>query len=135
MKRIVIFGVLCCMILLGVKAQNAISMGSQTSVSGCDLYIYDDGGAANGYATGTNQVLTIYSNDPSNGCVMIEIQALDVDPSDTLYIYDGADITGTLLHCNGYGIPNSRHLYGPLSARSGAAGFGSFFSHTTSGSR
>ena len=98
MKRIVIFGVLCCMILLGVKAQNAISMGSQTSVSGCDLYIYDDGGAANGYATGTNQVLTIYSNDPSNGCVMIEIQALDVDPSDTLYIYDGADITGTLLH-------------------------------------
>lgn len=73
-------------------------MGSQTSVSGCDLYIYDDGGAANGYATGTNQVLTIYSNDPSNGCVMIEIQALDVDPSDTLYIYDGADITGTLLH-------------------------------------
>lgn len=81
-----------------MSAQNSINMGSQTSYSSCDLYVYDDGGAGGNYAANTNQTLTIYSNDPNNGCVMIEIQALDVDESDTLYIYDGNNVNGTLLH-------------------------------------
>lgn len=79
-------------------AQSTVNMGSQSTVYGCDLFIYDDGGASNSYANNTDQVLTIYSNDPNNGCVMLEIQALDVDVSDTLFIYDGANTNGTLLH-------------------------------------
>ncbi|MCQ2280710.1 MAG: hypothetical protein MJZ49_07930, partial [Bacteroidales bacterium] len=73
-------------------------MGQQSSINSCDLYIYDNGGAGNFYATNIDQTLTIYSNDPNNGCVMLEIQSLDVDESDTLFIYDGANVNGTLLH-------------------------------------
>lgn len=79
-------------------AQGSIDMGTQSTISGCDLYIYDNGGAGGNYSTIADNVLTIYSNDPNNGCVMIEIQSLDIDPSDTLFIYDGTSINDTLLH-------------------------------------
>lgn len=83
---------------LGVYGQTSINMGSQPTISSCGFYIYDDGGINNNYSNNANQTLTIYSNDPNNGCVMVEIQSLDIDPSDTLIFYDGVGTAGTILH-------------------------------------
>lgn len=97
MKRLLLFIVatICFSITF---AQSTINMGTSSAISGCDLYIYDNGGPSNGYGNSLDQVLTIYSNDPSNGCVMVELQSLDVDEGDTLFIYDGVGTSGTLLH-------------------------------------
>ena len=73
-------------------------MGSQTTVNNCGFIIYDNGGQSGDYAANVDQTLTIHSNDPGNGCVMVEIQNLDIDPSDTLIFYDGVGTGGTELH-------------------------------------
>lgn len=97
MKKILSLVILFCISTLAI-AQMSINMGQQSSINSCDLYIYDNGGPGTFYATNIDQTLTVYSNDPNNGCVMLEIQSLDVDESDTLFIYDGANVNGTLLH-------------------------------------
>lgn len=79
-------------------AQSTINLGSSSSVSNCNLLIYDDGGNTGDYSSQIDQTLTITSNDPNNGCVMVEVRTLDIDESDTLYFYDGTDTNGTLLY-------------------------------------
>ena len=80
-----------------IVAQGSINLGASNSISNCDLLIYDDGGNTGDYSSNIDQTLTITSNDPNNGCVMVEVQTLDIDGSDTLYFYDGTDTNGTLL--------------------------------------
>ena len=79
-------------------AQSTINLGSSSSVSNCNLLIYDNGGSTGDYSSLIDQTLTITSNDPNNGCVMVEVRTLDIDESDTLYFYDGTDTNGTLLY-------------------------------------
>ena len=45
---------------LGVHAQISVNMGSQTSVTGCDINIYDDGGINGNYGPNHNYTLTIH---------------------------------------------------------------------------
>lgn len=97
MKKGILFIIFFSYILLGFS-QNTINLGTSSSISNCNLTIYDDGGANGNYSSNTNHILTITSNDPNNGCVMVEVQDLDIDESDTLYFYDGTDTNGTLLH-------------------------------------
>ena len=79
-------------------AQSTINMGTSSTVSNCNILVYDDGGSTNDYSPNIDQTLTITSNDPNKGCVMVEIQSLDIDETDTLYFYDGTDTNGTLLY-------------------------------------
>ncbi len=79
-----------------VKAQTNVNMGSQTQIQGCNFYIYDNGGNSDNYAPNLNQTLTIYPAS-NQGRVVIQLQMVDIDPSDTLFIYDAATATGTPL--------------------------------------
>ena len=79
-------------------AQSEVLMGSQAVVTNCSFLIHDDGGTTGDYSPNAHQTLTIYSNDPSNASVMVEVQTLDIDPSDTLIFYDGIDTNATVLH-------------------------------------
>ena len=81
-----------------LRGQTTVLMGSQASVTNCNILIYDDGGLTGNYAPNVNETLTILSNDPNNGCVMVEITDLDIDASDTLFIYDGVGTSGPVLH-------------------------------------
>lgn len=81
-----------------LMAQNGVNMGAQASVTNCSYIVFDDGGANGDYASNANEVMTLYSSDPNNGCVMVEITMLDIDPSDTLFIYDGVGTSGVLLN-------------------------------------
>ena len=97
MKQLLVFLTVFISSLSVVFPQGSINLGSSHSISNCNLLIYDDGGNTGDYSSAIDQILTITSNDPNNGCVMVEIQSLDIDESDTLYFYDGADTTGPLL--------------------------------------
>ena len=66
-------------------------MGSVASVTGCSFIVYDNGGINGGYGANRNDVLTITSDNPNAGAVRVAIARsnLNIDPSDTLFIYDG----------------------------------------------
>lgn len=98
MKRFLFFIFILCVSIMVLRGQTTVLMGSQASVTNCNILIYDDGGLTGNYAPNVNETLTILSNDPNNGCVMVEITDLDIDVSDTLTIYDGVGTSGPVLH-------------------------------------
>jgi gliding motility-associated-like protein len=77
-------------------AQNSVNMGSQTSITSCNTYIYDDGGPNGRYGSHHNYTLTVYP-EAGQGRIFLEIINLDIHHNDTLFIYDGTNATGTPL--------------------------------------
>ena len=99
MKKIfALFAIMC-----GVLALNAqvitLGVSTQTSVSGCAVSVYDNGGLNGDYSPNMDNYVTICSNDPTNHSVRmnLNVASFDVDCSDTLFIYDGASINDPLL--------------------------------------
>lgn len=81
------------MICLHIEAQTSVNMGSQNSITGCNINIYDDGGSTGNYGSSHNYTLTIYPS-ANQGRVFLEVNMLDIHENDTLYIYDGTAATG-----------------------------------------
>ena len=99
MKKILsLFALLC-----GVLALNAqvitLGVSTQTSVTGCAVSVYDNGGLNGDYSPNMDNYVTICSNDPTNHSVRVnmDLASFDVDCSDTLFIYDGSSINDPLL--------------------------------------
>lgn len=99
MKKILsLFALLC-----GVLAMNAqvitLGVSTQTSVTGCSVSVYDNGGLNGNYSPNMDNYVTICSNDANNHSVRVnlELASFDVDCSDTLFIYDGQSINDPLL--------------------------------------
>ena len=111
MNKILFFFVIFISYIPLTLSQTVVILGTNNTVSSCNLSIYDDGGSTGDYSSNIDQLLTITSNDPNNGCVMVEIQSLDIDESDTLYFYDGVDTNGTLLYKINNGNYNSTVFY------------------------
>lgn len=84
--------------VLGLRAfsQQVVVMGDESSVTGCDFIIYDNGGASGNYSPLLNQTLTIYPEE-NQGRVAVTVQSLDVHSNDTLIIYDGNTASGATL--------------------------------------
>ena len=97
MKKSFFLFVLFISCLSIVVAQGTINLGASSSIANCNLLIYDNGGSTGDYSSNLDQTLTISSNDPNNGCTVVEVRSLDIDESDTLYFYDGTDTNGVLL--------------------------------------
>ncbi|MBO7445938.1 MAG: gliding motility-associated C-terminal domain-containing protein [Bacteroidales bacterium] len=91
-----IYIIITTLILLStvVSAQTSINLGSQTSVQGCNYFVYDNGGSSNHYGPNLNQTLTIYPA-ANQGGISLNIISIDIHHSDTLFIYDGPTATGT----------------------------------------
>lgn len=99
MKKIFAIGV-CLSVFMTGLAQTTVVMGSgQTSVTGCNIVIYDNGGENGNYAANSDNTLTIHSSDPSHGAVKISVLLanFNVHSSDTLFIYDGTSTSAPLL--------------------------------------
>lgn len=99
MKKIIaLFAIVCG--LMSLQAQ-VINLGptSQTSVTGCSVSVYDNGGLNGDYAPNMDNYVTICSNDPTNHSVRVNfnLASFDVDCSDTLFIYDGQSINDPVL--------------------------------------
>ena len=99
MKKIITLTVLIC----GVFALNAqvitLGVSTQTTVNGCSVSVYDNGGLNGNYSPNMDNYVTICSNDPNNHSVRVNfnLASFDVDCSDTLFIYDGSSINDPLL--------------------------------------
>ena len=99
MKKIfALFALLC-----GVLAMNAqvitLGVSTQTSVTGCSVSIYDNGGLNGDYSANMDNYVTVTSNDPNNHSVRanLDLASFDVKCGDTLFIYDGPSINDPLL--------------------------------------
>ena len=99
MKKIVSLFVLVCG-LLSLQAQ-VITLGvsSQTSVTGCSVSVYDNGGINGDYSPNMDNFVTICSNNATNHSVRVnlDLASFDVKCNDTLFIYDGQSINDPLL--------------------------------------
>ena len=67
-----------------------------SSISSCDITIYDDGGFNGNYSVNNDSYLTIYPTD-SNSLITIQGTLSTESCCDYLRIYDGASINSTLL--------------------------------------
>lgn len=95
MRKKFLFWLLTVVLLrLGAWAQVSVNMGSQLSVTGCDIDIYDDGGSTGNYSPNHTYTLTVYPT-VNQGRVLLHINSLDIHYRDTLYIYDGISASGS----------------------------------------
>ena len=99
MKKIISLLVVLCS-LVSLQAQ-VITLGvsPQTSVTGCSVSVYDNGGLNGDYSPNMDNYVTICSNDPNNHSVRVnfDLASFDVDCSDTLFIYDGQSVNDPVL--------------------------------------
>lgn len=94
-KYIVLFSVL--FISLQGFSQYLISTYNGQTVNTCTGRAYDSGGAGGGYGNNQNLTMTICSNNATNTHTKLYFWDFDIDPSDTLYIYDGPNTTSPLI--------------------------------------
>lgn len=95
-KTFILYMVLFLALWSAGQAQTDVNIGSQAIVTGCNINIYDDGGASGNYGASNDYTLTIYPGN-GQGRTVIEVLNIDIHYSDTLYIYDGTSATGTPL--------------------------------------
>ena len=97
-KIFALFALLC-----GVLAINAqvitLGVSTQTSVTGCSVSIYDNGGLNGDYSANMDNYVTVTSNDATNHSVRanIDLASFDVKCGDTLFIYDGPSVNDPVL--------------------------------------
>jgi gliding motility-associated-like protein len=99
MKKLLALFILLFSVMATYAQVITMGQGTVTTYTGCVFTIYDDGGLNGDYSANQDYYVTIYSNDPSNAAVSVEIQlnGFNVHPSDTLYIYDGTVMADSLL--------------------------------------
>ncbi len=95
-----------------------------TSGTYCGFWFYDNGGANGNYTNNQDFWITLMGNPAPNTHVRINFASFDIKPDDTLYIYNGPDITSPLLskHNNNYNPLNGSNtmVMATLSNPSGA---------------
>ena len=94
MKKIIsLLAIVCGMMTLQAQVIT-LGVSTQTSVTGCSVSVYDNGGLNGDYSPNMDNYVTICSNDPTNHSVRVnfDLASFDVDCSDTLFIYDGQSV-------------------------------------------
>lgn len=111
--RQLLLSLVLVLVASGAKAQittyslDSANNGSVINFTG-NIYITDDGGSAGIYSDPQSYTITIAKNDPCHECGSEEMyrfalvfEAFDIDPLDTLFIYDGLSTSAPLLKmCN-----------------------------------
>jgi gliding motility-associated-like protein len=77
------------------------------TVTTCLGDFFDSGDIGGSYGNNENFVMTFHSTGPPNTHVLMVWNSFDVDPGDTLYIYDGSSVASPLL-----GAYNNNNLPG-----------------------
>ena len=100
MKKVLFLLFTICCTIQFMNAQTLISMGgSTTDVTGCNFWIFDNGGQNGDYGPYRNDLLTIHSGNPSTPCVQVKVDLTDlaIHFTDTLFIYNGDSDADSLL--------------------------------------
>lgn len=96
---------LICYLLLGVNGYaqtEVISMPNDDVLNTCDLSVNPDNGGLAPYSASQNNVLTVCPVAPE---VQVNLYFLDFDlsPGDTMFIYNGPDVSAPLITSNSLG--------------------------------
>lgn len=67
------------------------------TVNSCAGDFYDSGGGGGNYGANENFTMTFHSTSGTNTHIKMSFNQFDVDPSDTLYVYDGSTTASPLL--------------------------------------
>lgn len=97
MKRIILFIILLFVVTLGYSQSYSISTYNGQTVNTCTGRSYDSGGAGSSYGNNQDLSMTFCSNNPTNTHTKLYFWTFDIDPSDTLYIYDGPNTASPLI--------------------------------------
>lgn len=88
MKKIISLFFFVMLLCTMAVAQPAYLMGTETSITGCSAFVYDNGGATGNYGTGRDDWMTIYPTQ-GGGAITLRFLEFDVAATDTLFIYNG----------------------------------------------
>ena len=89
-----------------------------SSITACDLVIYDNGGSNGNYSNNCNYTLTVYPSDPDS-VVSVSGTFVGEGSYDYLSVYDGTSTSGTLLQKITSGTSGTVINFGPLTSESG----------------
>ena len=121
MKKYLALSLLLFFTSVGFSQTYLISSYNGQTVNTCSGHTYDSGGAGGGYGNNQNLSMTIHSNNATSTHIRLFFFTFDVDPSDTLYIYDGPNITSPLLGAyNNTNSINGTALYASVLNGSGS---------------
>jgi hypothetical protein len=73
-----------------------LPVSKDTTVYGCNQFIYDNGGKDGVYSSGLNQSVTIYP-DVNTKKIKLETKQMDIHPTDTLFVFDGSSVNSKLI--------------------------------------
>ena len=94
-------------------------VNGEQSISSCDAWIYDCGGAQDSYANNSDGIMVIESTDPTS-VVMIDMGEYNIEnTNDWLRIYDGIGTGGAILAT----LQGSGTIGNPIYSHSGAVTF------------
>jgi len=91
--------------------------GTQTTCTGD---FYDSGGAAGDYATAEDYTMTFCSSSATNTHIRVYFWDFNVNPADTLYVYDGNSTAAPLI--GAYNNSNTLFLYSVQASITNASG-------------
>jgi len=92
--------------LANSQISHIISTGG--TVNTCYGFFYDSGDALSNYSSNENFTMTFHSNDINNTVMQMNFTSFNVDPGDTLIIYDGTNISSPVIgkYNNNYAPPS-----------------------------
>lgn len=108
------------MMLRGFSQIYLISDYNGQAVNTCTGHLYDNGGPGAGYGNNLNLIMTICSASASGSHVKLYFTSFDIDPGDTLFIYDGLAASSPLIGT--YNNDNSLFLHQVSSSDSNFSG-------------
>lgn len=95
MKKNILFLLVSFLLVSYAKAQFNIETNNSLTVTICSGSFTDN--VSGNYAPNADQIITFNSNDAINTNMKIIFSTFDIDPSDTLYIYDGMTSSAALI--------------------------------------
>ncbi|MCX6269925.1 MAG: PKD domain-containing protein [Bacteroidetes bacterium] len=104
MKKTLLLFLSVFTVLSGYSQAYLISTYNGQTVNTCAGRAYDSGGAGGGYGNNQNLTMSICSNNATNTHTKLYFWDFDIDPSDTLFIYDGPNTASPLI-----GAYNNNH--------------------------
>ncbi|MPM15384.1 hypothetical protein SDC9_61753 [bioreactor metagenome] len=85
---------------LAVSGQTVVNLNASTNgttQTGCSFWFYDDGTVSGNYTSSQDRSITFASNDVVNTHIKASFASFDIEPGDTLFIYDGPTTASPLI--------------------------------------
>lgn len=96
MKKLLLF-ILLLFFASFINAQPVYLISDGGTQSTCQGNFFDSGNSGGNYGANENYTITFHSTSGTNTHIKMSVNNFDVDPSDTLYVYDGSNTSAPLI--------------------------------------